>query len=85
MFPRVSNAKPLIGHRIEVRFDNEENKIFNVSPYLETGVFKELKDKVYFNSVFVEDGTVRWTNGQDFCPDTLYLEGKSIIDNKITV
>ena len=85
MFPRVSAANPLNDYRIEIKFDNGEVKIFDVSPYLQTGIFKELREKKYFDSIFVEDGTVRWRNGQDFCPDTLYSEGKNVNEVAMTV
>jgi len=52
--------------------------MFDVNPYLELGLFKQLKDPAYFSSVTVEDGTIVWKNGQDFSPDTLYLEGELI-------
>ena len=85
MFPRVSEVKPINNYSLEIKFDNNEFKIFDISNYLDIGVFKELKDLTYFNSVFVEDGTIRWKNGQDFCPDTLYIEGKNINQNQIAV
>ncbi len=59
-------------------FDNSEKKMFDVKPYLEYGVFKELKDLSLFYSVKPFLGTVQWQNEQDFCPDTLYLESVNI-------
>ena len=35
---------------------------------------KELKDLKVFNSVKPVLGSIQWQGGQDFCPDTLYLE-----------
>ena len=76
MLPRVIAAKPRPDFQVEITFDNHETKIFDVRPYLELGIFTELKDRSYFDSIRVEDGTITWKNGQDFSPDTLYLEGK---------
>ncbi len=59
-------------------FDNDEEKLFDVKPYLEKGVFQELKDMQIFKTVRPVMGSIQWKNGQDFCPDTLYLQSKEI-------
>lgn len=78
MNPRVTVVKPNADHTITVTFENGEIKVFDVKPYLDKGIFKELQDMNLFNSVRPVLGTVQWKNGQDFCPDTLYLEGESL-------
>ena len=85
MFPRVIAVSPLSDYKIEIKFNNDEIKIFDVKPYLEYGVFKELKEMSYFKNVKSENGTVVWKNGQDFCPDTLYIEGENIKENKMAI
>ncbi len=45
-----------------------------MKPYLDKGVFKELKDINIFYTVKPTLGTIAWKNGQDLCPDTLYLD-----------
>jgi hypothetical protein len=45
-----------------------------VKPYLEKGVFKELRALKNFNSVKVFLGSIQWRGGQDLCPDTLYMD-----------
>jgi hypothetical protein len=55
-------------------FTNNEIRLFDVKPYLDRGFFQELQDFHNFNSVRPCLGSVQWRNGQDFCPDTLYLE-----------
>ena len=76
MNPRVKNVKPNPDYTLTLVFDNDEQKVFDVKPYLGIGVFKELKDLRLFNAVRLFLGSVEWPHGQDFCPDTLYLEGK---------
>jgi hypothetical protein len=76
MNPRVIRVKPEQNFRLLITFDNGEVKSFDVKPYLETGVFKELQDLSLFNSVKPFLGSIQWANGLDLCPDTLYLEGK---------
>ena len=59
-------------------FTNDEVRVFDVKPYLEKGIFRELKDPKRFLTARVCMGTVQWQNGQDFCPDTLYEESLAI-------
>lgn len=63
---------------LDLMFDDGSARKFDVKPYLEYGVFKELKDKSYFKRVRVAFGTVQWPNEQDISPDTLYLESRVI-------
>jgi hypothetical protein len=76
MNPRVTNVKPEQNFNLLITFNNGEIKSFDVKPYLETGLFKELKDLSLFNSVKPFLGSIQWANGLDLCPDTLYLESK---------
>jgi len=78
MNPRILNVHILDNYRLVLTFNNQERKVFDVKPYLSTGIFKELLKTEIFNSVKVVDGTIQWSNEADFCPDTLYLEGQNI-------
>jgi hypothetical protein len=78
MNPRVVEVKARGDFTVEILFANKERKIFDVKPYLDKGIFKELQNKDIFNSVKVDNGSISWVGGQDFCPDTLYIEGKLI-------
>lgn len=78
MNPRVKKAHPNKDYTINIVFDNGEEKIFDVTPYLDKGIFRELNDTRLFRTVKPFLGSIQWKNGQDFCPDTLYLEGKSL-------
>jgi hypothetical protein len=59
-------------------FENGEQKIFDVKPYLNKGVFSQLKDTSLFASVRVIAGSIEWSNGLDLSYDTLYLEGLAL-------
>jgi hypothetical protein len=61
---------------LEITFENNETKTFNVRPYLDFGVFTELKDKYCFRQIKPFWGSIAWPHGQDICPDTLYMDGK---------
>ena len=78
MNPRIKNVRLLKNYALKLTFDSGEQKIFDVTLYLEKRIFKELKKVELFNSIkpFLE--SIQWKNGQDLCPDTLYLESKKI-------
>jgi hypothetical protein len=72
MNPRITKALPENNYRVYLEFSNGERREFDVTPYLEKGIFRRLKDEDYFRQLRVSMGTIEWPDGQDFCPDTLY-------------
>ena len=66
------NVKPLEQYRLLITFDNKEQRIFDVAPYLSDSFFAPLRNTVIFNSVKVNPLTVEWAGGIDMCPDELY-------------
>jgi hypothetical protein len=74
MNPRIKSVKPDSDYTLILTFANGEVKSFDMKPYLNKGIFRELKDLRLFNSVKPCLGSIQWKNGQDLCPDTLYLE-----------
>ncbi len=67
-------VKPLTDYRIYVEIENGRKGVFDVKPYLNRGVFNELKNINYFNRVGIEFGAVTWPNEQDIAPETLLAE-----------
>ncbi len=49
-----------------------------MKPYLDTGIFQELKADSLFQTARVNFGTVEWQNGADFDPESLYAENVAI-------
>jgi hypothetical protein len=74
MYWDVMCVKPLADYRIYVELKNGQKGIFDLKPYLDKGVFRELRNVAYFNQVGFEFGAVTWPNEQDIAPETL-LEG----------
>jgi len=75
MNPSVKQVQAIENYRLQLHFENGEQKIFDVTPYLDKGIFVELKDENYFNRVRVAFGSIEWPHEQDFSRDTLYLLG----------
>lgn len=80
MNPRVTEVKPLDDYQLLLTFTNGENKIFDVKPYLNIGLFTQLKNNAMFASVKKVFDSIQWQNGLDLCPDMLYEE--SILVNE---
>ena len=78
MNPTVQSVEPLHNYQLKIAFDNGDQRLFDVSPFLEKGIFRELKDESYFKSVRVVFGSIEWPNEQDFSYDTLYILGKPL-------
>jgi hypothetical protein len=67
-------VKPLLDYRIFVEVVNGRKGVFDMKPYLERGVFRELKNINYFNQVDIVFGAVTWPHEQDIAPETLLAE-----------
>ena len=73
MNPRVTRATPQADHRLLLEFDNGETRLFDLTPWLDNGVFRALRDSPEFAQARVVDGSVEWSGEIDLSYDTLYL------------
>jgi hypothetical protein len=78
LHPRVVSVACVSGHVLHLTFANGEKGLYSVRHLLQFGVFAELADPSYFAMAKVQNGTVVWPNGQDICPDTLYLDSDKL-------
>jgi hypothetical protein len=76
MIPDVIAFQILPDYKIRVTLSNGKEGVFDVTPYLNRGVFKELKDYNYFSRARIEFGTITWPNEQDFSPETIECKMK---------
>jgi hypothetical protein len=51
---------------VRVILDNGKMGAFNVAPFLDKGIFKELQDKNHFNQVMTRGRSICWPHDQDF-------------------
>lgn len=63
---------PTQNHMLYLRFDNHAMRVFDMTPYLDKGVFKALKTPHLFQQAYVSGGTVCWPGNIDITPETLY-------------
>ncbi len=73
MNPSAISVEPGNDYKLVITFDNGEKRIFDVTPFLDKGIFIELKDINYFRKVKIAFGSVEWPHEQDFSKDTLYM------------
>lgn len=73
---KVIEAKANDDHTLDLKFSDGSLRRFDIKPYLEMDVFRELKDIAYFSNISIAYGTVIWPHEQDISPDTLYLESE---------
>ncbi len=78
MTPKIAQVEARPDHKLHVRFDNGEARLFDVTPYLDKGVFQELRDETYFRRVRRVWGGVEWPHEQDLSADTLYCAGTPV-------
>lgn len=78
MRPKAIDVKVLENYELEVIFNNNERKLFDVKPYFKFKIFKELQDINKFNKVKISGLSLEWENGADICPDELYNNSKTI-------
>ncbi len=76
MNPYVKQVRPLEDYQLKLIFENGEQRIFDVKPYLQRGVFVRLQNLATFQAVRVVAGSVEWPGELDLSYDTLYLESQ---------
>ena len=78
MNPYVKSVKAQDDYQLLLTFENGENRIFDLKPYLGKPVFTKLKNVTLFKTVRVVSGSVEWKGDVDLSYDTLYLGSKAI-------
>jgi hypothetical protein len=63
-------AKP--DYLLLLTFENGEKREFDMKPYLNKGIFKDLRDERMFRTAHVSFNSVTWDNEADFDPEALY-------------
>jgi len=59
---------PIEDYSIRIQFDDGVVKTIDIKPFIDGGISTELRDINFFNRVYLDNGSVTWPNGYDFCP-----------------
>jgi len=65
---------------LTLTFEDGQRKIFDMKPYLDRGIFLELRDIDLFKTARVCFTSVAWDNDADFDPEALYDLGLPLAD-----
>jgi len=68
---RIKTVKPLQEYKLLIVFENNEERICDISQFLNVGSFKELRNEALFNQVRNAGYSVEWPNELDLSSDTL--------------
>ena len=77
--PRLTEAKPLEGYVVHVRFEDGTTADVDLSYLLDYGgVFEPLRDPIFFAQLRSDAaaGTIVWPNDADVAPETLYAHAR---------
>lgn len=70
---KVSGVRPMEGHKLWLRFNTGEVRIFDFTPLLEKPAFAPLTEESTFAGVYIDYGVTVWNDGDiDIAPQYLY-------------
>ncbi|MBP6806687.1 MAG: DUF2442 domain-containing protein [Chromatiaceae bacterium] len=76
MIPEIAAVRVQPDYRLLLEYENAETRLFDVTPYLDRGVFVRLKEPKLFAQARIAFGTVTWPGELDIAPETLYLRSQ---------
>ena len=78
MYIGITAVTPMDNYTLLLTFANGEQRNFDMKPYLDRGVFKELANEETFRTAHLSFDTVAWKNDIDLAPEVLY-EKSSVV------
>ncbi len=72
MFFSIKAVEPRDDYTLVLTFADGTMKLFDMRPYLDKGVFRELNNIEVFKTVRVSFNSVSWANDIDFDPEAMY-------------
>lgn len=72
----VTTCEPLPGYKLKVTCSDGSAGIFDMSGYVDRGMFKPLKDIALFNRVRIEAGAPTWPGNIDIAPERVRSDMK---------
>ncbi len=74
MYWDVVEVRPEPDYRLFVRFADGVSGRVRISPEKMTGVLAPLRDRSFFEKVFIDQGAVAWPGEIEVAPDAMYEE-----------
>ena len=79
MYLAIKEVNPLDNYLLLLTFENGEKRQFDMKPYLDLGIFKELKDQRLFRTVKTNFDSIEWDNEADLDPEILYQNSIKVV------
>ena len=77
MYASIIKVTPVEEYLLSVDFNNGQTRILDMKPFLDFGVFRQIKSVDNFNRVHVAFDTIEWDCGVDLDPE--FVMKKSIL------
>lgn len=75
-------VKALEDFLLYIKFQNGEEKIYDMKEMLKHNYYKNLKNKKNFKKVTVYGITLKWSTGEDIAPEKIYFNSIPIQEFK---
>ena len=72
MYLKVNDVTTTDDYKLILQYSDGDIRIFDMEPYLDKGIFQQLKDKKVFDTVKPIFDSIEWENGADIDPEVLY-------------
>lgn len=81
--PNPIEVKAMDDYKIYIKFQNGEERIFDMKEKINKKYYQKLKDYKYFKDVKISQTgiTIEWKDGEDVAPENLYYDS-NVIKNK---
>ena len=83
MYYAIIDVKAQDNYLLLLTFENGEKRQFDMKPYLDTGIFQELKELKLFKTVKTSFDSIEWDNNADFDPEILFRKVQELINGKL--
>ena len=75
-------VKVLENFLLYIKFQNGEEKIYDMKEMLKYNYYKNLRDKENFKKVKILGITLKWSTGEDIAPEKIYFNSIPLSDFK---
>ena len=73
-------VQPLENFLLYIKFENSEEKIYDMKELLKFDYYKNLRKKENFKKVKIFGITLKWSTGEDIAPEKIYFDSIPIKD-----
>lgn len=70
--PIAIEVQAIEDYKLYIKFNNGEEKIYDMKPLLKHKFYQGLKDKERFKKVKPDGISIEWETGEDIAPENLY-------------